>query len=65
MCEFCGEKKEIKSINFCGNAKLRMVGNEIDVHGDGKSMKMLRRIYNPCFRIMYCPMCGKKLDDGE
>lgn len=31
MCEYCEKHKEIKSCNFCGRAKARIVGAEIDV----------------------------------
>lgn len=65
MCEYCEKQKEIKSYNFCGRAKARVCGDEIDIWGDEKKFRMFRSIYNPAFRIAYCPMCGRKLSEVE
>lgn len=65
MCEYCEKRKEIKSCNFCGRAKARIVGAEIDVSGDEKKIRWFRSIYAPAFRINYCPMCGRKLESDN
>lgn len=62
MCEYCEKRKEIKSCNFCGRAKMRIVGAEIDVSGDKEKIRWFRSIYAPAFKINYCPMCGRKLE---
>ncbi len=62
MCEYCEKLKEIKSCNFCGRAKARITGTEIDVWGDKKKIRLLKDIYNPRFIIKFCPMCGRKLE---
>ena len=64
MCDFCKKGKEIKSYNFCGRAKVTIVGNEIDIWGDKKKIRWFKDIYAPSFRINYCPMCGRKLSEG-
>lgn len=64
MCEYCEKRKEIKSCNFCGRAKARIVGAEIDVWADGKKIRLFRDIYAPAFKINFCPMCGKDLREG-
>lgn len=63
MCEYCEKRKEIKSCNFCGRAKARITGNEIDMWGDEKKFRLFESIYNPAFKIRFCPMCGRKLEN--
>lgn len=65
MCEYCEKRKEIKSCNFCGRAKATIVGEEIDISGDGKKIKLFKDIYAPAFKINYCPMCGRKLESDN
>lgn len=62
MCEYCEKQKYIKSCNFCGRAKARIVGAEIDISGDEKKIRWFKSIYAPAFKINYCPMCGRKLE---
>lgn len=62
MCEYCEKGKEIKSCNFCGRAKMRIVESEIDVRGDKEKIRWFGSIYAPAFRISYCPMCGRELE---
>ena len=62
MCEYCNKQTEIQSCNFGGIAKARIVGAEINVLGDERKIKWFRTVYNPAFRIKYCPMCGRKLN---
>lgn len=62
MCEYCEKQKYIKSRNFCGRAKARIVGAEIDISGDEKKIRWFKSIYAPAFKINYCPMCGRKLE---
>lgn len=59
------KKKEMRSINFGGSAKARVVGDEINVYGDEKRIKWLNRIYNPAFRINFCPICGRRISDEK
>lgn len=65
MCEYCEKRKEIKSCNFCGRAKARIVGAEIDLWGDKRKIGLFKDIYNPRFVIKFCPMCGRKLERGN
>lgn len=65
MCEYCEKQKYIKSRNFCGRAKARIVGAEIDISGDEKKIRWFKSIYAPAFKINYCPMRGRKLTDEE
>ena len=65
MCEYCEKRKEIKSCNFCGRAKVRIVGAEIDMWGDKNKIRLFKSIYNPTFKINYCPMCGRKLESDN
>lgn len=65
MCEYCEKRKEIKSCNFCGRAKARIIGAEIDISGDEKKIRWFRSIYDPAFRINFCPMCGRKLESDK
>lgn len=61
MCEYCENRKELKSNNFCGTATMSIIGNSIDIQGDNTRIKWLKRVYEPRFSIHYCPMCGRKL----
>ena len=63
MCKYCEDGIELSSSNFCGSAKMMVGSNWLDVRGDKKVIKWLRRIYQPSFRINFCPMCGKRLGD--
>lgn len=63
MCDFCEKQKEIKSCNFCGMAKARIVGTEIDIWGDGNKIRLFKNIYAPAFKINFCPICGRKLSE--
>lgn len=62
MCEYCEKRKEIKSCNFCGRAKARIIGTIIDIWGNGKKIRLFKDIYAPRFKINYCPICGRKLE---
>lgn len=64
MCEYCEKRKEIKSRNFCGRTKARIIGTEIDIWGDEKKIRLFKDIYAPAFKINFCPMCGKDLREG-
>lgn len=65
MCEYCEKKKDIKSANFCGEAKAMILVsdkfNTLDVRGNERKFQLFRRLYRPSFYINYCPMCGKEL----
>lgn len=68
MCEYCEQKKELKSCNFCGGAKLLIheVGFEddfgmLELCGEENKFQIFKRVYRPRFDIKYCPMCGKRL----
>ena len=63
MCEYCEERKELKSSNFCGSASMRICGNYMDIYGDEKKFNIFKRIYQPSFHINYCPMCGKRIGE--
>ena len=63
MCEYCEKRKEIKSCNFCGMAKARINGTEIDIWGDSNKIRLFSNIYAPAFKINYCPMCGQQLSE--
>lgn len=65
MCDYCNKYKELSSINFCGRGKMRIFKNEIDIYENKSNIIDLffRRIYNPTFKINYCPMCGRQLND--
>lgn len=63
MCEYCEKQKEIKSCNFGGSAKVRIVGEQIDIYGDKKKIRWFKNIYAPRFIINYCPICGQKLTE--
>jgi hypothetical protein len=65
MCEYCENRKELKSCNFCGSASLIVLGNILDIYGDEDVFKLFKRIYRPRFDINYCPMCGRKLGDDK
>ena len=62
-CDVCGGGKEIRSDNFCGMARLRIVGDSINLRGDEKKIKFLGHIYAPSFSVNFCPFCGKPLTD--
>ena len=62
-CEMCREKKEVKSDNFCGAAKMRIVGDSIDLRGNEKKIKFFGHIYAPSFSVKFCPFCGRPLTD--
>ncbi len=59
MCEYCENKKELRSCNFCGSAKLKILGRTLDIYGN--NFNMFKRIYRPRFDINFCPICGRKL----
>ena len=62
MCDYCNKHKELSSINFCGQGKMRISKNKIDIYENrSNTIKFFRRIYGPTFKINYCPMCGRKL----
>ena len=64
MCDYCEKRKELTSCNFCGDGKMRIIKDELDLyekHEKGRKIKFFRRLYGPAFRINYCPMCGKQL----
>lgn len=63
MCKYCENNVELTSSNFCGSAKMTVAGNYLDVRGDKEVIKWFKRIYQPSFRINYCPMCGKRVGD--
>lgn len=63
MCKYCEKRKEIKSINFCGRAKARIVGADINIFGDSKKIRLFKNIYAPRFKINFCPMCGRNLNE--
>lgn len=67
MCEYCEKGKLVKSSNFCGSAKMRIIEskefNTLDIYGDEKKFNIFKRIYQPSFDINYCPMCGRKLGE--
>lgn len=60
-CDVCGGGKEIRSDNFCGMARLRIVGDSINLRGDEKKIKFFGHIYAPSFSVRFCPFCGKPL----
>ena len=62
-CDVCGGGKEIRSDNFCGMARLRIVGDSINLRGDEKKIKFFGHIYAPNFSVRFCPFCGKPLTD--
>lgn len=62
-CDVCGGGKEIRSDNFCGMARLRIVGDSINLRGDEKKIKSFGHIYAPSFSVRFCPFCGKPLTD--
>ena len=62
-CDVCGGGKEIRSDNFCGMARLRIVGDSINLRGDEKKIKFFGHIYAPSFSVRFCPFCGKTLTD--
>lgn len=45
MCEYCENKKVVKSITFNGDTDFYIFRNELNVYGD------------IIFKILYCPMC--------
>lgn len=65
MCQYCEKRKELRSCNFCGSAKMIISVSEnisiLDIFGDEKKFNIFKRIYRPRFDINYCPMCGRKL----
>lgn len=68
MCEYCEKGKELKSCNFCGNAKITIYKNGftentgmLEIQGNENIFKFFKTIYCPRFDINYCPMCGRKL----
>lgn len=65
MCQYCEKRKELKSCNFCGSAKMIISVSEnmriLDIYGDEKKFNIFKRIYRPRFDINYCPQCGRKL----
>lgn len=65
MCEYCEKSKLVKSSNFCGSAKMRILEgkefNTLDIYGDKKKFNIFKRIYQPSFDIYYCPMCRQKV----
>ena len=65
MCEYCENRKIIKSCNFCGSAKMIVSISEnmniLDIYGDKERFSIFKRIYRPRFDINYCPMCGRDL----
>ena len=63
MCEYCEKEKVLKSSNFCGAAKMQIIGEFLEVQGDSHKIKWFNRIYQPSFMINYCPMCGRKLEE--
>ena len=63
MCDYCNKHKELLSINFCGRAKMRIIKNEVDIYDRSNTIKFFSRIYYPTFKINYCPMCGRPLND--
>lgn len=65
MCEYCEKRREIKSCNFCGREKAMIVGDEIDIWGDEKKISLFKNIYQPAFKINFCPMCGRELSNCE
>ena len=62
-CDVCGGGEEIRSDNFCGMARLRIVGDSINLRGDEKKIKFFGHIYAPSFSVRFCPFCGKPLTD--
>ena len=65
MCDYCEKRKEIKSCNFAGSAKMIVsVGefNILDIYGDESKFNIFKRIYRPRFDINYCPMCRQKVE---
>ena len=62
-CDVCGGGKEIRSDNFCGMARLRIVGDSIHLRGDEKKIKFFGHIYAPSFSVRFCPFCGRPLTD--
>ena len=62
-CDVCGGGKEIRSDNFCGMARLRIVGDSINLRGDEKKIKFFGHIYAPSFSVRFCPFCGRPLTD--
>lgn len=61
MCMYCEENEILKSANFCGSAKAKILGQYLDLYGDEKKFNIFKRIYRPSFKINYCPMCGRRL----
>ena len=62
MCDYCnGKRKELSSVNFCGEAKMRIVADTLDLYDRGHKIKFLNYYYAPRFKVNYCPMCGRKL----
>ena len=62
-CEYCEGKIKYRSSNFCGAAKLEILGRYMDITGDKEKFSLFKRTYKPSFRIYYCPICGKKLEE--
>lgn len=48
MCEYCENKKEVRSITFNGDTSICIFENELYVDGD------------IVFKISHCPMCRKE-----
>ena len=63
MCMYCEENETLKSANFCGSAKAKILGHYLDIYGDEKKFNIFKRIYRPSFKINYCPMCGRRLGE--
>lgn len=49
MCEYCENKKEVRSITFNGDTSICIFGNELYVDGD------------IVFKISHCLMCREKV----
>ena len=65
MCKYCEKRKKLKSSNFCGSATLIVSKNILDIYGDENKFNIFKSIYRPRFDINYCPMCGRKLKEGD
>lgn len=67
FCAYCEKGRLVRSSNFCGSAKMRIIEgkefNTLDIYGDEKKFNIFKRIYQPRFDIYYCPMCGRKLGE--
>ena len=41
MCEYCEKERVLKSSNFCGAAKMQIIGEFLEVQGDSHKISGL------------------------